>query len=133
MTGMGSKKYPANILPVRVPCLGWVSLYQIFKAFEFGADGVLLTGCIDKNCHHMTGATNAANVVNFAKQILDSIGVGSKRLELVTLCAAEPAKFQEATALLLKSITELGPIRNLPLEVKTDLNRGISTPPGDGK
>lgn len=133
MAGMGSKKYPPNVLPVRVPCLGWVSLYQIFKAFEFGADGVLLTGCIDKNCHHMTGATNAANVVNFAKQILDGIGVGSKRLELVTLCAAEPAKFQEATALLLKSITDLGQIRNLPLEVKTDLNRGLSNPSGDGK
>lgn len=122
MAGMGGKKYAANVLPVRVPCLGWVSLYQIFKAFEFGADGVLLTGCIVDNCHHMKGASSADKVVTFAKEILDGIGLGSKRLEMVTLCAAEPTKFLKATETLKENITALGPLKNQKLNVKVEMD-----------
>ncbi len=122
MAGMGGKKYAANVLPVRVPCLGWVSLYQIFKAFEFGADGVLLTGCIVDNCHHMKGASSAQKVVAFAKDILDEIGLSGNRLEMINLCAAEPTKFLKAAETLKANISALGPLKNQNLNVKVDLD-----------
>ncbi len=122
MAGMGGKKYASSILPVRVPCLGWVSLYQIFKAFEFGADGVLLTGCIVNNCHHMKGAQSAQKVVTFAKEILDGIGLGSGRLEMVNLCAAEPSKFLKVAETLKENISALGPLKKQNVNVQVDLD-----------
>jgi F420-non-reducing hydrogenase iron-sulfur subunit len=37
-------KYPANVLPVRVMCSGRVSSHHMLRAFQEGADGVLVTG-----------------------------------------------------------------------------------------
>ncbi len=37
-------KYPANVLPIRVMCSGRVSPHHVLKAFQEGADGVLVTG-----------------------------------------------------------------------------------------
>jgi heterodisulfide reductase subunit A len=117
LAGMGGMKYSANVLPMRVPCVGWVSLYQIFKAFEYGADGILLVGCKLENCQHLEGAVNAEKVVTFAKEIMDEIGLSGNRLNMISVCAAEPAKFSTAAESLMNEIKKLGPVAKAkPLE-----------------
>lgn len=117
LAGMGGKTYPVNVLPIRVPCLCWVSLYQMFKAFEYGAEGVLLVGCKLENCQHLEGAFNAQTVVAFAKEILDEIGLGSHRLQMISVCAAEPLKFSLAARSLVNKVESLGPVsKSKPLE-----------------
>jgi F420-non-reducing hydrogenase iron-sulfur subunit len=37
-------KYPANVLPVRVMCSGRISSHHMLRAFQEGADGVLVAG-----------------------------------------------------------------------------------------
>jgi heterodisulfide reductase subunit A len=110
LAGMGGKKYPASILPIRIPCLSWVSLYQIFKTFEHGADGILLIGCKPENCQHLKGIQNAEKVVEFAKQIMDEIGLNGNRLQMISTCAAEPTTFSGAAESLINEIKKIGPV-----------------------
>lgn len=110
LAGMGEKTYPANVLPMRVPCLGGVSLYHIFKAFEYGADGILLVGCLRGNCQHLKGNVFAENAVTFARSILDEIGLNSRRLRMVSVCAADPIEFSKVASSLVNDVKELGPI-----------------------
>lgn len=117
LAGMGGMTYPSSVLPVRVPCIGWVSLYQIFKALEYGADGILLVGCMLENCQHLKGAIYAEKVVKFAKSILDEIGLNGNRLEMVTVCAADPLKFSNAAESLVKEVKRLGPVVKASVEV----------------
>jgi len=121
LAGMGRVTYPANVLPIRVPCLGWVSLYQIFRALEYGADGILLVGCMPNNCQHLKGDVYAERVVTFAQDILDEIGLDRNRLKMVSVCAADPAKFCAAAGSLVDEVRKLGPITKSKL-VGGDLN-----------
>ena len=51
--------YPASIKVVRVPCTGKVDLLHILKAFESGVDGVYVAGCLEGECHFLTGNLRA--------------------------------------------------------------------------
>ena len=44
LAGTAGRKYPANVRIVRVMCSGRVEPAFIVKAFEAGADGVLVCG-----------------------------------------------------------------------------------------
>lgn len=111
LLGMGGMSYPVNMLTFRVPCLGWVSLYHIFKTFEFGADGILLVGCLYPNCQHIKGNIYAENVVEFAKQILDEIGLDGRRIRTAPVCAADPRGFLTAAESLIKDLKGLGSLK----------------------
>jgi len=63
--------YPANIKVVRVPCTGKVDLLHILKAFESGADGVYVAGCLEGECHFLTGNLRAKKRVMYAKGLLE--------------------------------------------------------------
>lgn len=44
LAGVSRLKYPSNIRPIRVMCSGTVSPHHILRAFQSGADGVLVGG-----------------------------------------------------------------------------------------
>ena len=48
-------KYAANITPIRVMCSARVSPHFIIRAFQEGADGVLVAGCHIGDCHYLKG------------------------------------------------------------------------------
>lgn len=110
LAGMSRENYSTSVLPVRVPCLGWVSLYQIFKALELGADGVLLVGCMPEQCQHLKGVEYAEQTMRFAKDILDEIGLGSSRIKMVNVCAANPKAFSSAAQSLVNELKGFKPI-----------------------
>ena len=110
LAGKAGLSYPANILPIRVPCLGWVSLYQIFKSLELGADGVLLVGCKIENCQHLEGAKNAKNIVEFANRILEEVGLGADRIRMVDVCAVEPYRFVEEAERFTRALSRTKPL-----------------------
>ncbi|MCK5347870.1 MAG: hydrogenase iron-sulfur subunit, partial [Desulfobacula sp.] len=57
----GSKRisYPPNVKIIRVPCTGKVDAIHIMKAFEKGADGVYVVGCMEGECHFNNGNLRA--------------------------------------------------------------------------
>jgi F420-non-reducing hydrogenase iron-sulfur subunit len=101
--------YPANIKVVRVPCTGKVDLVHILKAFESGVDGVYVAGCLEGECHFMTGNLRAKKRVLYVKQILEEVGIRGERVEMYNLSAAEGGRFAQIAREMTERIRELGP------------------------
>ena len=55
LAGSSRLAYPADVKIIRVPCSCRVNPMFILRAFEKGADGVILCGCHPGDCHYSTG------------------------------------------------------------------------------
>lgn len=117
LAGGSRKQYPANVLPIRVMCSGTVSPLHILKAFQMGADGVLVTGCHIGECHYLKGNYMTAKRIPVAKELLGFIGISPERLRLEWVSASEGDKFASVVAEFTEQIRKLGPS---PLKGITD-------------
>jgi F420-non-reducing hydrogenase iron-sulfur subunit len=69
-------QYPSNVKIIILPCTGKVDLIHILRAFEKGADGVYVVGCLEGACQYTSGNLRARKRVEQAREILAKIGVG---------------------------------------------------------
>jgi NADPH-dependent glutamate synthase beta subunit-like oxidoreductase/coenzyme F420-reducing hydrogenase delta subunit len=69
---------------VPVVCIGKVDATDILDAFNKGADGVLLLGCADGDCHFQDGNQEARKRYYLLQTILEAFGIEKERLEVVT-------------------------------------------------
>ena len=101
--------YPANIKIIRVPCSGRVDTLHLIRALEEGADGVFVAGCLEGDCHFKNGNVKASRRVKYIKELLDEIGIGAERLEMVTMSAGMGAQFASTAEAITEKIRQLGP------------------------
>ena len=101
--------YPPNIKIIRVPCTGKVDIIHVLRAFEKGADGVAVVGCLEGDCHFLTGNLRARKRVEQAQKILDTIGVGGHRVKMFNLSSGEGPRFAQYAQEIYETIMELGP------------------------
>jgi F420-non-reducing hydrogenase iron-sulfur subunit len=101
--------YPANIKIIKLPCTGKVDVLYLLKAFQNGADGVYVAGCMEGDCHFLTGNLRARKRVEYAKKILNDIGIGGDRLEIYNMSAAQGPRFVEVANEMMERIKTLGP------------------------
>jgi len=115
MAGSQRLCYPPNVKIIRVPCSGKVDTLHLLKAFENGADGVYVAGCLEGDCHFKSGNVRAAKRVAQVRQLLDEIGIGGERVEMVNLSAGMGERFAEMARQITEKIRKLGPnpIRNI--------------------
>nr|MDO8079615.1 hydrogenase iron-sulfur subunit [Candidatus Freyarchaeota archaeon] len=109
LAGVSRFQYPPTIRIVKVMCSGRIEPDFILKAFEAGADGVLVSGCHIGDCHYIDGNVSAEKRVKATSKILDLIGLGSDRLRLEWISASEGMKFAEVIRSFTEKIRELGP------------------------
>jgi coenzyme F420-reducing hydrogenase delta subunit len=109
MAGSMRLSYPANVKIVRVPCSGKVDTIHMMKGLEKGADGVLVAGCLEGDCHFKSGNTKAAKRVTFVKQLLEEIGIEPERLSMATMSAGMGTRFAQIAAEFTETIRKLGP------------------------
>ncbi len=102
-------QYPPNIRIVRVPCSGKVDLIHILRAFEKGADGVCVLGCLEGDCHFDRGNLMARRRVEQAQEILNSIGIEGERVQMYNLSSSEGPRFAQYATEITEKIKELGP------------------------
>src|ERR1039458_10782743 len=81
LAGTSRLKQEANARLIRVPCTGRIDPVFIIKAFENGADGVLISGCHPGDCHYNAGNFHARRRWILFKNLLDFIGIDSSRSE----------------------------------------------------
>jgi ferredoxin len=74
-------KLPANLLPIEVPCLRYVSEANMLAAFRLGAAGVALLGC--EQCPHGERQL-LLEKMDFSKIVLETFGLGEDRIRLFT-------------------------------------------------
>jgi F420-non-reducing hydrogenase iron-sulfur subunit len=108
MAGSARMQYPANVRIVKYLCTGRVDILHILKAFEAGADAVLVSGCEAGSCHFLEGNLRARERVEYAKQLLDEIGLGG-RLEMFEVAASDAPKWVETVKEMTQRVLELGP------------------------
>jgi F420-non-reducing hydrogenase iron-sulfur subunit len=73
--------YPSRARLLKVDCLGQVSSSMILKAFEKGADGVMLVGCSPEECHYEFGSRRAAELFVQVRQLAELLGFRNDQLQ----------------------------------------------------
>ena len=109
MTGTSRIPYPPNIRIIRVPCSGRVDPLFVLKAFQEGADGVLVAGCHPGDCHYADGNYHARRRYALMHRFLDFVGIDVGRLRVDWVSASEGRRFAQVVAELTNQVRQLGP------------------------
>jgi coenzyme F420-reducing hydrogenase delta subunit len=86
---------PAGARPLKVDCLGQVGSSVILKAFEKGADGVMLVGCSPEECHYEFGSRLAAELYEKVRQLIRLLGFQEEQLAFHQVHADEAESLVE--------------------------------------
>ncbi|HUV97944.1 MAG TPA: hydrogenase iron-sulfur subunit, partial [Candidatus Paceibacterota bacterium] len=70
----------AHVIPVK--CTGRVDPLLVLRAFLLGADGVLIIGCKEEDCHYVFGSPVAEQRAKQMKEWLEAVGIDPQRLLL---------------------------------------------------
>jgi coenzyme F420-reducing hydrogenase delta subunit/ferredoxin len=108
--GIARLKSPANVRAIRVPCSGRVSPELIMRAFDQGADGVLVLGCHLGECHYDTSNHRAAKRLPVLQTLLALVGLEPQRLRLDWVSASEGERFAHLTTEFAETVRALGPL-----------------------
>ncbi|MBQ3815384.1 MAG: hydrogenase iron-sulfur subunit [Clostridia bacterium] len=113
LSGTNRLQYPSNIKIIRVPCSCRVNPMFILRAFQRGADGVILCGCHPGDCHYTTGNYYTRRRMTLLFSMLDYLGIERERTRVEWVSAAEGQKFAETMKSFAAEIAALGPNRRL--------------------
>ena len=108
--GIARVKSPANLRAVRVPCSGRVSPELVMRAFDQGADGVLVLGCHIGECHYDSGNHRAAKRIPVLHSLMTFVGLEAERLRLDWVSASEGERFSHIATEFTDSVRALGPV-----------------------
>jgi len=81
----------------------------VLRAFERGADGVLVAGCHIGDCHYISGNLKAEERVERLKRLIHTLGLEDERLRLEWCSTAEGGKFATIIKELVGQLKKLGP------------------------
>jgi coenzyme F420-reducing hydrogenase delta subunit len=98
--------YPDSVRIIRVSCAGRVDVLHILSAFEKGAAGVLVMGCQEGACQHLTGNTRAKRRVRYAEGLLKEVGIDAARVKMVNLGPDMAQKFVREVKEMMERIKE---------------------------
>ena len=113
LAGTNRLNYPADVKIIRVPCSCRVNPLFILKAFQRGADGVIICGCHPGDCHYTTGNYYARRRITLLFSMLSFLGIEKNRVRLEWVSAAECAKFAATMQSFAEEIAELGECKRL--------------------
>ena len=111
--GSSRLSYPSNIKIIRVPCSCRVNPLFILRAFQRGADGVILCGCHPGDCHYTTGNYYARRRMTLLFSMLDYLGIERERTRVEWISAAEGAKFAKTMNEFCEAVAKLGENKRL--------------------
>jgi len=109
LAGTSRLKYASNVRVIRVPCSGRVDPLLIVKAFERGADGVLVSGCHPGDCHYVEGNYYARRRFRVFRDLLLFLGIEPERVQFSWVSAAEGAKWADLINDLTAKLRAIGP------------------------
>jgi len=109
LAGVLRLPYPSETKIVEIPCTGRLDMLEVLHALEHGADGVMVAGCLEGDCHFQEGNLSARRRVERLKTMLTEIGLEAARIEMFNLSSAMGTKFAEVATAMSKQIGALGP------------------------
>jgi coenzyme F420-reducing hydrogenase delta subunit len=109
LAGTSRITYAPSLRVVRVPCSGRVDPLFVLKAFQDGADGVMVLGCHPGDCHYAEGNYHARRRYSLMHGLLEYVGIERERLLVEWVSAAEGGRFAEMATEFTDQVRELGP------------------------
>jgi coenzyme F420-reducing hydrogenase delta subunit len=109
LTGTSRIKYASNVRIIRFPCTGRIDYMLLLKAFDEGADGIMISGCHPNDCHYTSGNFHARRRWIMFRSLCDFIGIDTRRIIFSWVSAAEGARWAELVNSTVASIREMGP------------------------
>lgn len=129
LAGTSRLHYPSNVRVLKFPCTGRIDPVFILRAFQRGADGVLVSGCHPGDCHYMAGNLHARRRFAAFRGLLDFVGVDLNRLQFSWVSAAEGGKWVEVVTDLTERIRTMGPMEEFKaLETEECWSGALATP-----
>jgi len=116
LAGTTRIQYPHNIRVARVMCSSRINPSFIFRAFELGADGVLVGGCHPGDCHYSTGNYYARRKLAVTKKILEFAGLEPERFRVEWISASEGIRYADIVKEFTEEIRALGPQTRLAVK-----------------
>lgn len=113
LAGTSRLQYPPNIRIIKVMCSGRVNPQFVLKAFQEGADGVLVSGCHPGDCHYIEGNYHARRKLTLLRDLMGYMGVESGRFQVSWVSASEGTKFAEVVTNFTEQVKALGPQKRL--------------------
>jgi len=81
----------------------------VIKAFESGADGVLVAGCFPGDCHYISGNIKAMRRAPLLSKLLVELGVEKERFRLEWIAASDSVPYARIMNEMCDTIRKLGP------------------------
>lgn len=94
---------------VKMACSSMTKDIHLLKAFESGADAVLVLVCSDKGCRYAEGSIRAKKRVDYVKTILDDIGMDSRRLNIFNTTAKDSGSIKDIIKNTISELQIIGP------------------------
>jgi F420-non-reducing hydrogenase iron-sulfur subunit len=102
-------QYPQSVKVIKLPCTGKLDVQLILDAFEQGADGVMVAGCMEGDCHFQEGNFNAKRRVTSTQKLLRQIGIEPERLKMFNMSSAMARRWADAVTEMDGTVRQLGP------------------------
>lgn len=110
LAGTSRIKSAPNVRSLRVMCSGRVDPTFVLKAFQLGADGVLVLGCHPGDCHYKEGNYKAVRRMALLKKMLAQFGIEEERFLLEWVSASEGDRFASIVNGMTAKLKKLGPV-----------------------
>ncbi len=135
LAGTARLRYAPNLRPIRVMCSGRVEPELVLKAFEKGADGVLIAGCHPGECHYSEGNMKTLRRFLLLKRLLAQFGLEEERLQLLWASASEGQKLADTVNKMVAELRLLGPLRwsqdPVPKDLEQEMGEAALVAPGE--
>ena len=118
LAGVSRIKSAPNVRIIRTMCSGRVDPAFILKAFQRGADGVVVMGCHLGDCHYQEGNYKTIRRLPFLKRLIKEFGIDPRRLRLEWVSASEGDRFAKVVNEMTEEIRAMGPLM-LPVHRET--------------
>jgi coenzyme F420-reducing hydrogenase delta subunit len=109
LAGTSRLHYAPHVRIVKLPCTGRIDPLFILKAFEGGADGVLVSGCHPGDCHYTSGNYHARRRWAIFRRLLEFTGIDERRVYFSWVSAAEGQKFADLINDVTQKVRAAGP------------------------
>jgi len=92
----------------KLACTGRIEIPALLDAFTNGAEAVFVAGCLENECHNLSGSRRAEKRVKYTKGILKELYIDPSRLEMFFVNRAETEPIIAAVREMTGRISELG-------------------------
>lgn len=108
VTSEALEKLPADIRLAKVKCTGRIDPVFYVDSFLNGADGVLVVGCKEGDCHFVEGNLQAENKIKMVRKLLGIAGFEPERMKDEWMSVVEEGWLDESVKEFVGHTAELG-------------------------